>query len=850
MLIRIIAILLTSLPVAAQQTKEVKPVLTDVYSTLTRQQAAMQNGSMKDSGSNSLQQSLLTSSSNFNLYTGIEKIIISDNKLKILPSKNRLLLITGNYTGTVSKVSANRQPALQQQYVQGRSVNNRLEWQGAETNEHFSYGPAVSQLEYDGLPYQYDINGRLVNLGTGKQIPANTYNNNILQSATEWKQRLNVQAEIKENAVQRYFIKLTLGQNREQLLIPGSTNNSYTIAAKAGAFFFNKLRVAAGVELQDQVYTNGNRNGFLNRVYQQSLLTPLSFSNSQGYLLTNSQRSFNSGNDNPYFLLNKQNPYTYRQLQSYFSAEYKVKNLTVKSVYTPSHTEQQHTETYQPGTAFFPQGFSSNRLQKQHYNTWINTFSYLLRKHSEWRGELFGNITSTSAKVHTAYLQSSLYSLKRNTTDAGINLNLNWNGFEDFETGFSLGNNFYTSGTAAKNIYWLPTAGAYVRWNGFLNNGSIKLYVNTKQFASEPSLFQSYAATNLLQLNAFEAMRFFPLKEVSSFNGLAAERHRQYSAGMEFYFSSWLSFNANAYITYVKDAIFPLLSPTGIMLRNMAAYRNSGIEVQLTHHIRISNSYTNSFSNSISFFLSGNKVTGINDGSENIPVAGFRNVYKALIKGYAAGSIMGTDYRYDNNGKKIIGADGFPVVGNEMKVIGNPLPDFTIKLNQIFSYKRITVSADWEWRKDGDVWNGTRAVLDYYGRSAVSGEQRTIKQYVFDGVTENGIPNTIAVDFYNPSLPVEQNRWARYGYSGVAKDYIEKGSFIRLNNFSVGYTIPVKKWLRKLEVSAAASNILVWQAYHGVDPGQLLFDQAAAEGLDFFNLPSSKRFSLSVAVQF
>lgn len=854
MLIRTALALFISLPATAQQQQEVKPVLSDAYKKLIQKKPNAGNPTI-DSSISSLRFSKLTMGDNryFYYYTQsglLQNITIEDNKIKMTPYVAKQLTISGSYTATVSSVSANRQPLLQHEYAQGRSVNGELVWHGAETNELFSYGPGLSQLEYDGSTYSYDTNGKLVPKGTGKQIPANVYDNSILHQAIEWKQRLTAIAEYKINGVQKYYTKLSAAQSREQLVIKDNKNTGYTFSFTAGATLFNNIKLTAGIETQEQNFTNGNRNGFLNRVYQQSLLTPVSFSNSQGYILNNGQRRFSNTNDNPFFLLNKTNPYEYKNRQLKFSAEYKLNRFTFKSIYAPSQTDQFHMEGYQPGTTFFPAGINNSRQQKNNIKTLTNSFSYLSKWSDNWQHSINASFINGWYNVAVAYpTLSAYYNWKRNTTDAAFLYNGAWRGDGPFETGFSLGNNFYASSTATKNYSWLPTAGVYVRWNRIFDRGYLRLFANTKKTVYEPSITQSFAGITSVKLNTAEAMKYYPLKEVNGFTGLNAEQHTQYNAGLDFTYSYWLSFNANVYVTYVKDAIFPTLLPGSIALKNMANYRSSGIELQLNNRVRLNYNYNKTIGNSLSFFLNRNTITGIDSRFENTPVAGFSNVYKALVKGYAAASIMGSDYVYDDKGRKVIGTDGFPLVSNQQKIIGNPIPDFTIKLNQSLTLKRLSFILDWEWRKCGDVWNGTRAVLDYYGRSAGSAEHRNIKQYVFDGVTQSGTVNNTAVDFYNPALPVEQNRWVRYGYSGVAKDYIEKGSFVKLNNIAVTYTIPVK-WLRNLELTAAANNIFIWSAYKGVDPAQLFADQAAAEGLDFFNLPSLKRYSFTLSVQF
>jgi hypothetical protein len=852
MLIRIVLSLFICMPAIAQQQQEIKPILSDAYKRLIQKKISAGN-LLSDSSNANLKTSTLTMGSYF-YYNyqngGIEKITIQNNKIKLSPLVARELIISGTYTGAINIVAANKQPLVQNEYAQGRSLNGEVVWRGAETNDLFSYGPKLSQLEYDGQPYLYDTNGKLVTKGTGKQIPANAYNNSILQNATEWKQRLVVIAELKEKQVQKYYTKLTVAQSREQLIIKHNNNSNYSVGFTGGATFLNYLKLVAGVEIQEQDFTTGNRNGFFNRVYQQSLLTPVSFSNNEGTILNGRQRSFNSINDNPLFLLEKDNPAHYYNIQTQFSAEYRFRKILLKTIYTPSQSKQENSESYRPGTVFFSAGINNKRLQKNKNKALLNNFSYSNWWGRHWQQDIAFSITNNWADVSVDYPdQPASYRWKRNTTDAALLLKSNWRNDGYFQTGFSVGNNFYYSSTATKNYLWLPTLGAYVKWSNLFKKGYLRLFVNTKKLAIEPLLTQSYTGISSLELNATDAMRFFPLKEVKSFDGLAAEQHTQYNAGFQFSYSYWLDFSATVYITNVKNALFPTHSPSGISLKNMADYRNAGIEMQFYNSIKIKDNYRNIFANTISFFLNRNIITGIDSRFDNSPIAGFSNIHKTLIKGKAVGAITGNDYLYNTNGKKIIGADGFPIAGNRLEVIGNPIPDFTMKFTQSITYNRLSFVADWEWRKGGDIWNGTRAVLDYYGRSSSSAEQRNIKGYVFDGVTESGVVNNTAVDFYNPSLPVEQNRWVRYGYSGVAKDYIEKGSFIKLNNIAFSYRIPVK-WLRKLELTASASNLFIWTAYKGVDPGQVFFDQPYAEGLDFFNLPSLKRYSLSITAQF
>ncbi|HTH55425.1 MAG TPA: hypothetical protein VL728_05225, partial [Cyclobacteriaceae bacterium] len=151
-------------------------------------------------------------------------------------------------------------------------------------------------------------------------------------------------------------------------------------------------------------------------------------------------------------------------------------------------------------------------------------------------------------------------------------------------------------------------------------------------------------------------------------------------------------------------------------------------------------------------------------------------------------------------------------------------------------------------KKGGQVWNGTKAALNYAGRSQQTGEQRNISNYVFDGVTTNGAVNTVPVDFYNPALNLQQNRWVRYGSSGVGEEHVEDASWIRLNEISLSYKIyPRLNGVKKeLAISFIGKNLLLITPYSGVDPGTALYGYSSGNGLDLFNAPSLRSYSFLV----
>ncbi|MFP3570150.1 hypothetical protein SB772_39580, partial [Paraburkholderia sp. SIMBA_030] len=110
------------------------------------------------------------------------------------------------------------------------------------------------------------------------------------------------------------------------------------------------------------------------------------------------------------------------------------------------------------------------------------------------------------------------------------------------------------------------------------------------------------------------------------------------------------------------------------------------------------------------------------------------------------------------------------------------------------------------------------------GRSQRSADERNTKNYVFQGVNSNGNVNQIPVDFYDPNQNVSQNRWTRYGFLGVAEDYVEKADYVRINSISLTAKLNIGNFKRALGITLYVNNILLWQANKGADPNQNFYD--------------------------
>ena len=296
----------------------------------------------------------------------------------------------------------------------------------------------------------------------------------------------------------------------------------------------------------------------------------------------------------------------------------------------------------------------------------------------------------------------------------------------------------------------------------------------------------------------------------------------------------------------------PFYQGQQLLLNNMFDHRYEGFEGSFEFR-NIVNSGVFRLGSSVSFLTYKDTVMKIADGFNRHAITGFSEIYKGIVVGEQVGSILGSSYAKSADGQMLIDSNGFPVKNIEHTVIGNVIPDFTVKTSQFLVYKNWKLNVDWQWNSGGQIYNGTQAALDYYGRSFTSGTLRNKQNYVFSGVLANGNPNQQAVTFYDPEKSVYENRWTRYGVSGIAEAYIEQADFVKINTISLSVDLfsNAKSWSRRnLTLTGYVSNLYLWRNYSGVDPLQHFYGEENGNGLDFFNLPGYTGFGVSATYQF
>ena len=265
-------------------------------------------------------------------------------------------------------------------------------------------------------------------------------------------------------------------------------------------------------------------------------------------------------------------------------------------------------------------------------------------------------------------------------------------------------------------------------------------------------------------------------------------------------------------------------------------------------------------------------------GVDNLFIAGFENGGIYAVKGQPFGVIFGSRFERvdpnDPNSAYLINDDpsdpgfGMPIPGSKNDIVGNVNPDWNGSALSNLSYKGINFSFQIDIRHGGDIWNGTRGALSYFGtskESEIRGETKTfdgnlghidvdgnVVHFAPDNVTElsgAGGGNTNVAT-------LNQFYWQNIGSSfiGPAEPSVEDGSFVRIRQISLGYSIPKslisKAHIQGLTITVFANNAKLWTKYKGVDPETSLAGPANGQGLDYFNNPGIKSYGVRLNVSF
>lgn len=190
---------------------------------------------------------------------------------------------------------------------------------------------------------------------------------------------------------------------------------------------------------------------------------------------------------------------------------------------------------------------------------------------------------------------------------------------------------------------------------------------------------------------------------------------------------------------------------------------------------------------------------------------------------------------------------GFPLADNTPRVIGNPNPDFLLGINSTIRWKNLSVKFLFDIKQGGDLWNGTKGAMTFFGTSANTEDRG--KTETFDGVLLSNSATTA-----NIPVVIDENWYTGNGggFGAVAEHFVEDASSYRLRFLTASYNFgSMIEGLSDLTLSFTGRNLLLFTPYSGIDPETSLVGSSSnGQGLDYFQMPGVKSYSLGVNVKF
>jgi len=427
------------------------------------------------------------------------------------------------------------------------------------------------------------------------------------------------------------------------------------------------------------------------------------------------------------------------------------------------------------------------------------------------------------------------------------------------------------------------------KWGDFYSVGAS--YDLTRAFAISPSfltnlkLRASYGQVGNANVNTAGAFAQLTTTNYTFNNGLVIgvspanlanealtwESTSEYNIGLDFGLSiGRLTGSVDYYTKKTNDLILqapiPNISGFRSAYQNVGTLQNKGIELNL-QALLISRS---KFSWDVSANFTYNKGEVLDLAQNGAPIyisafigESYSNQF-ILREGGAMGEIFGyksdgiyTDADFDADGNllpgvirglstplpgdlklKDINGDG-KITDDDRTELGNTMPKYFGGITNTFKYGNFDL----------------RVMMQYYLGNSILNASKT--RYARYELTSNNV-STDVLDRWTPENPTS-TQYARIANTITVDKYVEDGSFLRIANVKLGYSLPSKFFVlgvKSVDVFVSVDNIWVFTKYTGYDPevstnqGSGAQSSALTSGLDFGAFPRARTFMGGFTITF
>jgi len=392
------------------------------------------------------------------------------------------------------------------------------------------------------------------------------------------------------------------------------------------------------------------------------------------------------------------------------------------------------------------------------------------------------------------------------------------------------------------------------------------------------------------------------------------EQTEAYNIGLDLsMFKNRLEFIAEAYYKNIDNLLMQATLPsyavymeTWLAIQppwvNTGAMNNKGLEFTL-NTVNI-DAKDFSWNTNLTLFLNRNKLTKMySDSDELFGEVGSGNIYTKTAVGEPIGQIFGYNvigmftseddfyqkdangrFKLDENGNRIEvarpGENGVPyaIAENEIWVgdyifedingdgvidekdrtyLGNTSPKFNFGVNNTFAWKNFELNVFFNGVYGNKVYNMMRQ--SHTSTDGYAGKLKEVAGYarleMIDRDGENVISN---MHVTNGASATASRIYAVGGNKNnnerISSRFVEDGSYLRLKNVSLSYSIP-REWLQRklrvdyLQIYANVQNLYTFTKYKGYDPEVGSYD-VRIFGIDNSRYPSSRTYNFGLRFNF
>lgn len=356
----------------------------------------------------------------------------------------------------------------------------------------------------------------------------------------------------------------------------------------------------------------------------------------------------------------------------------------------------------------------------------------------------------------------------------------------------------------------------------------------------------AYSRFNTYSSNSFLSRTSLNSSSVRANENVKPERQKELEIGTDMsFFNDRIGLQFNWYNKKVEDLLInrQIAPTTGFssLLDNFGSLENKGFEIVLDGAPISRNDLK--WNITAIFNHNRNKVLEVGPALTLLSTNGGAPI--ALLEGYPVGVFYGTFFAMDGSNlvKNSTGfpqiekgtqnspvqytpqrdAGGLPTGTTLRKVIGDPNPDYTASLVNDLQFKRMNLRIQLDAVQGNQVFNA-----DFRTRQGVGNGKVAEQEHL--GQVPRGYINSI--------YQIEQWR-------------VDDGSFVKLREVSLSYSLGDFKFFRDLNLSLSGRNLISWDDYKGYDPELNAAGQSTVlRGIDFGGVPIPRTFKFGIAAKF